>query len=199
MLFYIHYLNRAILGPLRTPSRSKSHISVPLAAIAFNTVNGALLGTYLSSPQAKTYLFDSFWTLRFWLGVAVWTFGFAGNLLHDEILFNIRRRAKYMREEVDDNNGKIKGEYYSIPYGYLYKYVSYPNYFCEWVEWFGFAIAAAPLPTFGRFFKTLSPPWLFFAAEIFLMLPRAYRGHKWYLNKFPNYPKDRKVVIPHVF
>ncbi|KAG6826634.1 hypothetical protein H0H92_015051, partial [Tricholoma furcatifolium] len=42
-LYLLHYLNRAILSPLRTPSRSRSHISVPLSGIFFNTINGFLL------------------------------------------------------------------------------------------------------------------------------------------------------------
>ena len=42
----------------------------------------------------------------------------------------------------------------------------------------------------------MTPPYLFFLAEIWVMFPRAWRGHKWYLNRFPNYPRNRKVVIP---
>ena len=81
------------------------------------------------------FLFDD---LRptFWTGIVLWAAGFAGNILHDEVLLNIRRRA---RKKSDD--GK---EHYAIPHGYLYRYVSYPNYLCEWMEWTGYAIAAAP-------------------------------------------------------
>ena len=56
VLFLLHYLNRAILSPLRTPSRSKSHLVVVLCAISFNVVNGALMGSYLSSPSAAQHL-----------------------------------------------------------------------------------------------------------------------------------------------
>ncbi|KAG6331669.1 hypothetical protein ID866_7417 [Astraeus odoratus] len=28
------------------------------------------------------------------------------------------------------------------------------------------------------------------------MLPRALNGHSWYHDKFPEYPKERKVVVP---
>ena len=62
-----------------------------------------------------------------------------------------------------------------------------------------FALAASPPPSFasvGAFVATVSPPWLFFFNEVWLMLPRAYKGHKWYHGKFPDYPKERKVVIP---
>ena len=84
----------------------------------------------------------------------------------------------------------------------MYKYISYPNYFCEWMEWLGFALAASPLPSFeswAAFLATITPPFLFFLAEVVTMMPRAVRGHQWYHTKFPNYPKERKAVIPFIF
>ena len=203
-LFLLHYLNRAILSPLRTPSRSKSHLGVPLSAVSFNIINGSLLGAYLSSPLAATFLEGAFSRPLFWTGIGLWAAGFAGNILHDEILLNLRRTAKTKGKARadDDNNGKKKQEHYAIPYGYLYKYISYPNYFCEWLEWLGFALAASPVPSFASvaaFLETITPPFLFFYSEVLLMIPRAYRGHKWYMNKFPDYPKERKAVIPFLF
>ncbi|CDO78198.1 hypothetical protein BN946_scf184974.g6 [Trametes cinnabarina] len=187
---------------------------VPLSAIGFNTLTGLLLGTYLSSPRAAAYLEGAFARPRFWAGVTIWALGFVGNIAHDEILLNIRRKAKAKgkaRESAegtgeagDDNNGKVKKnkqEHYAIPHGLLYRYISYPNYFCEWLEWLGFAFAASPAPSFSSFaayFTTASPPWLFFFSEVFLMLPRAWKGHQWYRNRFPDYPKERKAVIPFV-
>ncbi|KAJ7672586.1 hypothetical protein DFH06DRAFT_1176851 [Mycena polygramma] len=216
--YLIHYFNRALLSPLRTPSRSKSHIIVPLAAVAFNTVNGSLLGAFLSSPSAPQ---PSAYALpTFWIGLSLWAVGLAGNVIHDEILLNIRRNAK-SKGKAKDASGTTKspGEHYAIPQGLLYRFISYPNYFCEWVEWLGFAIAADPrllhavasgnlsLPTWATlingppsaFLPLLSPPWIFFVSEILLMFPRAYRGHRWYLDKFgDNYPKERKIVIPFI-
>ena len=122
-----------------------------------------------------------------------------GNLLHDEVLFNIRRRALRRKAEAKEKGEEDTQPHYGIPYGYLYRWISYPNYFSEWVEWAGFALAAAPLPTLSQGltgFMTAAPPWLFFFAEFCVMLPRAYRGHQWYHSKFPDYPKERKAVIP---
>jgi 3-oxo-5-alpha-steroid 4-dehydrogenase 1 len=204
-LFLIHYLNRALVSPLRTPSRSKSHLAVPLSGISFNVVNGSLMGAYLSSPVAASFLEGAFSRPLFWVGIGLWAFGFAGNILHDEILLNLRRSAKVKgkgRADGDDNNGKSKQEHYAIPYGYLYRYISYPNYLCEWLEWLGFAIAASPVPSLtsvAAFLETVTPPFLFFYSEVLLMIPRAYRGHKWYHSKFPDYPKERKAVIPLLF
>jgi len=220
LCYLIHYLNRAIISPLRTPSRSKSHIIVPMSAILFNIINGGLMGSYLSSPFARTYLAKA--TPTFYVGLTLWAVGFAGNIMHDEILLNIRRKAK--------TKGKSKtgaGEHYAIPQGGLYSIISYPNYFCEWLEWLGFALAASPIPfslaglsvssltsvlldpnTYVSFvntpanlwFPSFSPPWVFLLNEVFVMLPRAYRGHLWYKRKFGDaYPKERKAVIPFVF
>lgn len=168
VLYLVHYANRAVLSPLRTPSRSKSHIVVPLAGIIFNLLNGSLMGSYLSSPFARIWLVPSFTFARptFWIGLALWAVGFWGNIAHDEILLDIRRKAKAKgkgkaesgSESESDDQPKAAalkpkketkqpaGEYYAIPQGLLFSYVSYPNYFCEWIEWLGFALAAAPFP-----------------------------------------------------
>ncbi|TFK71270.1 hypothetical protein BDN72DRAFT_817724 [Pluteus cervinus] len=270
--FLIHYANRAIISPLRTPRRSKSHIIVPMSAVGFNLLNGSMMGSYLSSPFARIFLTPdvTFARTSFWVGLLLWAVGFAGNIIHDEILLDIRRKAKVgkgkgkSKTEEDDGkkakNGekpsqeRPKGEYYGIPQGWLYDYISYPNYFCEWVEWFGFALAASPLPfelpavitslpsllvnpidfvlalgpvlpaALGGLWQlllfvlspaflqwivnginsptylwgqTLTPPHIFFMAEVATMFPRAWNGHKWYKTTFKeSYPKDRKVVIP---
>ena len=205
-LFLLHYLNRAIVSPLRTPSRSKSHLLVTFCAVSFNIGNGLLMGTYLSSPSATRFLDDAFSRPLFWVGVGLWALGYAGNILHDEILLNLRRSAqakgKARARDDDDDNGKSKQEHYAIPYGYLYQLISYPNYFCEWIEWLGFALAASPAPSLvsvSDFLDTITPPFVFVVTEVLLMLPRAYRGHKWYRNRFPDYPKGRKAVIPFLF
>ncbi|EIN06580.1 hypothetical protein PUNSTDRAFT_145142 [Punctularia strigosozonata HHB-11173 SS5] len=196
LLYLIHYTNRSLVSPLRTPSRSKSHITVPMFAVGFNLLNGFLMGAYLASPSAENHLTGAFSRRRFWAGVSLWATGFASNVLHDEILLNIRRKAKGKAKE---SGGK---EHYAIPQGYGYNLISYPNYFSEWVEWVGFALAASPAPSLAStsaFLETISPPWIFVLSEVLLMLPRAWRGHRWYHSKFPDYPKQRKAVIPFLF
>lgn len=201
LLFLTHYLNRALISPLLlTPSRSNSHILVPLVGILFNVTNGSLLGSYLSSETTMSYLTRQKSSRAFWFGIGLWLLGFVGNVYHDEILFRIRRKAK--------SKGKFKqesGEHYAIPTGGLYTWISYPNYFCEWLEWLGFAIATAPLPfpisvtplSSQPWFPTLTPPYIFLVNLVCLMLPRAYRGHQWYILKFGNrYPRERKAAIP---
>lgn len=212
LCFMAHYFNRAILSPLRTPSRSKSHIIVPLAAIAFNVVNGSLMGSYISSPAVSNSLAKP--SLTFYIGIVLCAAGAAGNIFHDEILLNIRRKAI--------SKGKSRansGQHYAIPNGGLYSFISYPNYLCEWVEWLGFAVAVSPVSfqapdislvdpqTYVKLLTAapnqwapgLTAPWIFLIAEIVLMFPRAYRGHQWYRNRFGDtYPKQRKAIIPFI-
>ena len=193
LFFLIHYANRALISPLLTPSRNKSHIVIPPAGSAFNTVNGFLMATYLSSPAALSFLRGAFASSRFWVGLSLALVGLAGNIAHDETLLNIRRNTK------KDQQSKQNGEHYAIPYGLLFSYISFPNYFCEWIEWAGFALAASPLPSFASgsaFLATINPPWVFLLSEILLMSPRALKGHKWYKKTFEDYPKERKAVVP---
>ena len=164
--------------------------------------NAFLMGAYLSSPQADSFLKGAFEQPRFWAGVVMWALGFVGNVVHDEILLNIRRNANAKgkaKASNDDNNGKNKQEHYAIPHGLLYNYISFPNYFCEWMEWLAFAVAAAPLPdltSFSTLLATTQAPYIFVTSEVFFMIARAVKGHRWYKNRFPDYPKERKAVIP---
>jgi 3-oxo-5-alpha-steroid 4-dehydrogenase 1 len=99
-------------------------------------------------------------------------FGVVGNIMHDEILLNIRRKANI--------KGKSKaeaGEHYSLPQGGLYTLVSYPNYLCECSIFssllnpkFYTSIINEPGYLFA---PSLSPPWIFLLYEFFLW----YLGH----------------------
>jgi 3-oxo-5-alpha-steroid 4-dehydrogenase 1 len=171
---------------------------VPLSAVGFNLVNGFLMGTYLSSPEARFYLRDAFGSVRFWSGVGLGVVGFVGNVVHDEILFDIRRKAASEKKKTSSP----QKEHYAIPHGYLYTYISYPNYLCEWLEWLGFALAAAPLP-YPLFSPSsphtiaIAPPWIFLLGEVLLMAPRALKGHRWYKERFgERYPRERRAVVP---
>ncbi|KAI9507270.1 hypothetical protein F5148DRAFT_141557 [Russula earlei] len=225
-LYLLHYLNRALVSPLRAPSRAHSHLAVVAAALAFNLPNGFLLAAFLTSAPTAARLARAPSSARFWTGLALWLAGFVGNVYHDEILLNIRRKAiakgKARELEEDAAQARRPRPHYAIPYGGLYSLVSFPNYLCEWVEWFGFALAASPSPDFallpaaeallaaargarlaeiGRlllpFVDSVSPPWAFFFVEIATMVPRAVRGHQWYRQRFKgSYPRERRAVVP---
>ncbi|MHA1318096.1 MAG: hypothetical protein ACTSQ6_11365, partial [Candidatus Heimdallarchaeaceae archaeon] len=58
----------------------------------------------------------------------------------------------------------------------------------EITEWVGWAI------------MTFSIPGLVFAFwTIANLAPRARSNHKWYLENFPDYPKNRKALIPFIY
>jgi 3-oxo-5-alpha-steroid 4-dehydrogenase/Insulinase (Peptidase family M16) len=84
----------------------------------------------------------------------LWALSFAGNLYHDEILLNIRHKAiaKGKTKELDSSKEgqKMACQLYDmIPHGGLYTLISFPNYLCEWVKWFSFALMASPIPDFA--------------------------------------------------
>jgi 3-oxo-5-alpha-steroid 4-dehydrogenase 1 len=66
-----------------------------VSGIAFNVPNGFLLAAYLTSAAIATYHLtkNGLSSPRFWAGIATWAVGFVGNVYHDEILLNIRRKA----------------------------------------------------------------------------------------------------------
>ena len=67
----------------------------------------------------------------------------------------------------------------------FFRFVSCPNYLGEIVEWTGWAIISWSLP--GLAFAV----WT--AANL---LPRALTHHRWYRQNFPDYPRDRKAILP---
>jgi 3-oxo-5-alpha-steroid 4-dehydrogenase 1 len=230
--FLTHYTNRALISPLRTPSRSNAHIIVPLLGAAFNLANGYAQAYFLATSDAPAARHPAARAV----GLTMWLVGFVGNVYHDEILIEIRRRhatarpgderAEAVREQTPgandgvrtkkqgENGGAGDGEHYGIPEGGLYRWVSYPNYLCEWIEWAGFAYAAAPVPislsclahifssisftsspssplqlswwtgALASWRPTLPAPYVFVLFEVCSMLPRAVLGHRWYKERF---------------
>jgi 3-oxo-5-alpha-steroid 4-dehydrogenase 1 len=169
-LWVLHYINRSIIYPLRTKTRGKK---IPLiivgSAIFFNFINGFLNGTYLGN-FAGGYADDYFTSPRFIIGAVCFALGVIINVQSDNILLSLRKPGE---------TG------YKIPTGGLFKYISCPNHFGEIIEWFGFALMVGSLPA-----------WSFFIWAIVNLVPRALDHHKWYQQKFADYPKVRKAVIP---
>ncbi|KAJ2892226.1 hypothetical protein GGI21_005660 [Coemansia aciculifera] len=178
-LWCLHYANRALVYPLRQTSRKPMHIGIGLVSCVFNSINGYLNGRWFSvfsdGLYSEEFLHTNKW--RAALGLCVFVFGMAGNIYHDDILLRLRRPAA----------GKPANKRYSVPEGGLFAVVSCPHYFCEVVEWTGFAIL------------TMSPAaWTFALATFCNLLPRAHGIHKWYMREFPKYPANRKTMVPYV-
>ncbi len=167
-----HYVNRAWAWPNRARLYQKlMPLSVVILAVIFNTVNCLINGIWLFSLSGG---YELSWMTdpRFIFGVVLFFFGMIINIKSDDILFSLRD---------DGSTG------YKIPRGGLFEKVSSPNYFGEIIEWIGFAIA------------TWSLAGLTFAIWTFCNLaPRAFAHHRWYNEEFPDYPEDRKALIPFV-
>lgn len=172
VLWQLHYVNRAVIYPLRQRSKKRVSAVILLFAVIFNVMNGYLNGRYLGvfSPG---YELSWFWDPRFLIGTLVFAVGYVINIHSDEILLGLRR--------------KNAGEY-SIPRGGMFRLVSCPNYLGEILEWTGWAIATWSLP--GLAFA------LWTAANL---VPRARTNHRWYRETFPDYPDGRKALIPFIY
>jgi 3-oxo-5-alpha-steroid 4-dehydrogenase 1 len=168
-----HYIYRAFIYPLRRQSPGRQMpLSVVLMAIGFNCVNGYLNGRYLFTFSGG---YPNSWLIAppFLLGAALFTGGLIVNRKSDLTLHELRRA---------NESG------YEIPQGGLYRWVSSPNYLGEIVEWTGWAIGTWSLA--GLSFA------LWTAANL---APRARSNHLWYQQQFPDYPDERKALIPGVW
>ena len=167
IIWNLHYFNRSIIFPLRKKHDSKCPIIIICFAILFNLINGFINGYYLGNIY--TYDFEYLYSFNFIFGIIILIIGILINIISDNILLKLK---------------KIKNEY-QIPKGFLYNYISCPNYFGEIIEWLGFAIMVSSIPAL-----------LFFLWTVFNLLPRAISHHKWYKTNFKNYPNKRKAIIP---
>ncbi len=172
LIWEVHYLHRAFIYPFRLRLKGKTMpLSVALMAIFFNGVNGYLNGRYFT---ALGPVYPSGWLAdpRFLCGVTLFIAGLGVNLHADQVLINLRAPGE---------TG------YKIPRGGLYRFITCPNYLGEMMEWCGWALL------------TWSLPGLAFAAWTAAnLIPRALTHHRWYKEKFPDYPGERKAVIPYL-
>jgi protein-S-isoprenylcysteine O-methyltransferase Ste14 len=171
-LWLLHYVNRSFVFPFRRRGGERPMpISIAGSAFFFNLVNGYLQGRWLNTLGPA---YEPSWLLdpRFLAGAALFLLGFAVNLHADAVLRNLRKPGE---------TG------YRIPYGGLYRWVSSPNYLGEILEWTGWAVLTSSWP--GLVFA------LWTAANL---APRALTNHRWYRERFPDYPKERKALVPFV-
>lgn len=170
-LYILHYIHRAFIYPFRIrTSGKKIPLTISFSAMFFNTVNAGLNAWILSKYVDYPVDYWSHW--QFIVGGILFVVGAYINISSDNILIKLRKPG-----ETD----------YKIPYGGAFKYVSCANMFGEIVEWLGYAILCWHLAALSFLFNT--------AANL---IPRAIHHHKWYKEKFPDYPRNRKAIIPFV-
>ncbi|KAI1005046.1 hypothetical protein K3495_g3171 [Podosphaera aphanis] len=185
-LFVVHYIYRAIIGPLLNPSMSPIHFKVWLSAIIFQILNGISIGGYLGGygPTIHEEWLSSnhpSWSLiRFQIGMVIWAIGFIGNIYHDDLLRDIRRISKEDAVQAGNQSNKAKGvvrveKLYCIPKNGLFSWVLFPHYLCEWIEWAGWWMIGG---------SQCVPARIFLVNEIATMTPRAIQGRHWYMQRF---------------
>ncbi|XP_064821362.1 3-oxo-5-alpha-steroid 4-dehydrogenase 2-like [Oncorhynchus masou masou] len=167
--FCLHYFQRTFIYSLLTKGRP-SPLYIVFSALVFCSVNGFLQGHYMLHC-AK---YDDTWQtdIRLGTGLLMFFLGMAINIHSDHILLNLRKPGEVV---------------YKIPKGGMFEYVSGANFFGEILEWCGYALATWSLTTFSFALFTMCS-----------IGPRAYHHHRYYQEKFEDYPRSRKAVIPFI-
>ncbi len=172
LLFWLfHYGYRTFIFPaLMRPSGKTFPALLVLFAIAFNVLNGYNNAEALiSAGKEETRLLS----LHFFAGGAIFLAGFAIHFRADRSIRLLRRPGE---------------KAYRIPQGGLFRWVGSPNYLGEIIQWIGWAI------------MTWSLAGAAFALFTFCNLaPRAVSNHRWYRERFPDYPADRRILVPGIF
>ncbi len=167
-----HYGHRTLIYPFVRRSRSRPFPIVVMAmGVVFNLVNAGMNGSavFMADVSQPVRSLADVWL---WVGGLLFITGMFINIVSDRMLIRLRRGS----------DGS-----YRIPTGFLYRWVSCPNYLGEILEWVGWAIATWSLAGLG-----------FAAWTAANLVPRAWANHQWYREQFADYPAERRAVIPFV-
>ena len=147
-----------------------------------------------------------YWFFSFWNGVALrhdngyhqtylpmlvvgsllFFTGSAGNC---KCHLQLRDFRKQKRKSVLSEKSK-----HTLPYGFIFEYVSCPHYLFEILTWIGFLLTAWTLSSL-----------LFLLATIATLVTYSYKKHGAYKQEFNGqdgrelYPRNRKALIPYIF
>ncbi len=178
-IWLLHYGNRGWFFPLsirQVPGkRSTFNISVLAAGMVITSMHGYLNGAFFSNDYKHQYGTEWLTDPRFLVGVIVYLSGFILLVWSESIVRNLRDKK---------NPGSTE---YKIPYGGGFRFVTSPAYLGELIAWAGFALLTWSLAGVAIFLITAGN-----------LVPRAFATHKWYREKFPDYPAERKALLPGV-
>ena len=105
----------------------------------------------------------------FWLGTLLFASGEALNFWHHKLLADLRGA----------------GSEYVLPRGGWFERVACPHYLFELLAWLGIALLSRHLFAY-----------IAFAGMFGYLLARSLKTLSWYRAKFPDFPKERKALIP---
>lgn len=108
--------------------------------------------------------------LTLYFGFGIFLLGQSSNLYHHILLSKLR-------------SGETKE--YKIPEGGLFSFVNCPHYLSEIIAWIGIAIMSKYLIVYGLVFIMSS-----------YLFARSINTSRWYREKIPNFPSNRKSILP---
>lgn len=188
--FCAHYAHRTLIFPMFLRPSKPTPIHVMLLANIYCCFNGALQAKAMFSSSAdRSCDPDPFFLAA---GALVFAGGMFVNLSSDYTLINLRRASASSQSPPVPS---AKKEYF-IPRGFMFEYVSCPNFLGECIEWLGYAVIACSSGHPGVALAALS----FACYTASNTVPRGVKHHQWYLNTFGSqYEKlRRKAVIPFI-
>ena len=183
-LYILHYLNRAVISPLfLNPSMSPIHLFVATIMTTFQFTHSMSIATWLvysvETTDTETRPIVSLGSV---IGIALFVFGLAGNFLTEWRFYEMRRGAAKRKAKSEGKAVVTYEKVYVIPPAEgFFKYILYPHYVLEWLEWTGYWLLAG---TWGLGWGPGSDAFWFLMCELTLMLPQAVAGRKWYEEKF---------------
>jgi protein-S-isoprenylcysteine O-methyltransferase Ste14 len=171
-LWEMHYLYRSYVYSILQRGTKRS-FPVILAALAFvfNVNNGVIIGYDLFSKGKADLI--ALGGLHCTVGIALFLGGFALHVVSDAAIRALR------------SGGETS---YKIPRGGMFRLVSNPNYLGEIVQWIGFAVLTRS-----------AAAWAFAFFTFCNIFPRAISNHRWYREHFPDYPAERRIIVPFIF
>lgn len=170
-LWTVHYLNRSLAFPLLMRARPDGRMAWAVAASGFAVVcvHAWLYATWLTALTPDPTLGP-----RFAVGAAVWAIGFA-------LIVDTERRLRQLRRDADAPR-------YQIPLGGGFGWVSSPHYLGELLAFTGLLVALA-----------CPGGAVVLALTVANLVPRAAATHAWYLATFPDYPPERRALLPYLW
>ena len=225
LLFTLHYINRAIIYPLRMNSNSQDvPLIVTLSAMMVTIVNGYLQCFYLCQirPFQPLVLLD--WNNTIvdeneapiancdenswcWLGVILFVIGAGINFHSDGVLRNLRRYGPSMKPE-PSNEKEAKNQ--SLTSTHQHEqcatgknhsstyYIPHSPFF-QYISCPNFFGELLEWFGFAMASNFSLPSLAFVIYTASNLIPRGVAHHEWYLRKFEDYPSERKwAVIPFV-
>jgi protein-S-isoprenylcysteine O-methyltransferase Ste14 len=171
LMWGAHYSYRTLVFPfLMRPSGKSFPALLVLFAIVFNALNGYNNAGALIANSASG---AALWSIHFCFGSLMFLTGLWIHIAADHTIRKLRHA------------GSVG---YGVPQGGLFNWVSNPHYLGEMIQWSGWAI--------------LTWSWAGLAFALFTicnLVPRAMANQRWYRETFPDYPPERKILVPGVF